>query len=126
MSLRTPLARVKGLGSAKEGVHHWWHTKLTSLALVPLVLWFGFSLAAIGEMDYPVFVAWVSEPLNTVLLSLTVAVSFYHAYLGLQVVIEDYVQAEGPKLAALIGVAFACALFAVTGVFAVLRIAFGA
>ena len=126
MSLRTPLARVKGLGSAKEGVSHWWSQKLTSLALVPLVIWLCFSLASIGDMNHAAFVGWVASPMNTVLLSLTLAVGFHHTYLGLQVVIEDYIHGEAMKTTALIAVGFACALFGVVGVFAVLRIAFGA
>ena len=80
--LRSPLSKVKGLGSAKEGTHHFWHQRLTSLLLIPLVLWLGFSLAAM-PVDHATLVEWIRQPFVTVLLVLLIVVVFYHAQLGL-------------------------------------------
>lgn len=125
MSLRTPLAEARGLGSAKEGVGHWWQQRLTALALVPLTLWFGFSVALLGSGDYYTVVDWVAYPVNAVLLILMLAIGFWHGALGLQVVIEDYVATEWKKMTLLLLVQFAAAVFALAGIFAVLRIALG-
>ena len=125
MSLRTPLGRVRGLGSAKEGVTHWWAQRLTAIALVPLILWFVVCLLSIAHADYEAAVEWVSQPLNTVLLVVLLFSVFYHAQLGMQVVIEDYVHAEGAKLISLLLMKFILVLLGVSAVLAVLRIAFG-
>ena len=124
-SMRTPLARVRGLGSAKEGVHHWWAQRLTALALVPLTLWFVVSVAGLAGMDHAGAVAWIGSPPVTVLLVLLIAATFWHAQLGVRVVIEDYVHSEAVKLVALIAVKFAAVLLAIASTFAVLRLAFG-
>ncbi len=124
-SMRTPLARVRGLGSAKEGVHHWWAQRLTALALVPLTLWFVVSVAGLAGMDHAAAVAWIGSPAVSVLLVLLVTATFWHAQLGVQVVIEDYVHSEAVKLVALIAVKFAAVLLAIASIFAVLRLAFG-
>jgi succinate dehydrogenase / fumarate reductase membrane anchor subunit len=124
-SMRTPLARVRGLGSAKEGVHHWWAQRLTAIALVPLALWFVVSVAGLAGMDHAEAVAWISSPAVTVLLVLLAAATFWHAQLGVQVVIEDYVHNEAVKLVSLIAVKFAAVLLTVATVVAVLRLAFG-
>ena len=125
MSLRTPLGRVRGLGSAKEGVAHWWGQRLTAIALVPLTLWFVVSIAALAGADHGAVVAWLRAPVSAILMVLLIAVTFLHLQLGLQVVLEDYVQTEGLRLAAIIGVKFAAAAFALAAVFAVLKVAFG-
>ncbi len=125
MSLRTPLGRVRGLGSAKEGVAHWWGQRLTAIALVPLAIWFVVSIAALAGADHGAVVAWLRAPVSAILMVLLIAVSFHHLQLGLQVVLEDYVQTEGLRLAAIIGVKFAAAAFALAAVFAVLKVAFG-
>ena len=124
-SMRTPLARVRGLGSANEGVHHWWAQRLTALALVPLTLWFVVSVAGLAGMDHAGAVAWIGSPPVTVLLVLLIAATFWHAQLGVQVVIEDYVHSEAVKLVALIAVKFAAVLLAIASIFAVLRLAVG-
>jgi succinate dehydrogenase membrane anchor subunit len=123
--IRTPLGRVRGLGSAKEGVQAWWMQRLTAIALVPLSLWFVVSLVAHAGADHPAIVHWLSRPRNTVLLGLLVAISFHHAQLGLQVVVEDYVHHEGLKLASLIAIKFLAVLLAVGTIYAILRIALG-
>jgi succinate dehydrogenase / fumarate reductase membrane anchor subunit len=125
MSYRTPLGRVRGLGSAKEGVAHWWAQRLTALALVPLVLWFVASLLSMIGADQAAVKAWLGEPLPAVLAVLLIGATFHHAQLGLQVVIEDYVHGRGAKLALIILVKFAALLLGGLGIFAVLKLAFG-
>lgn len=125
MDLRTPLARARGLGSAKEGVNHWWAQRVTAVALVPLTLWFVVSLLTVLGEDYAQVVAWIGSPLNTVLLVAFLFSTFYHAYLGLQVVIEDYVHTEAAKLATLLATKFLLILLGAAAILAVLRIAFG-
>ena len=125
MSLRTPLSQVRGLGSAKEGTHHWWLERITSAALIPLTLWFVICLISVSHYDHARLVAWIARPLNTALLVLFLTLTFQHSILGLQVVIEDYVHQEGLRLAAVLLVKFALVLCGVIGVLAVLRIAFG-
>ncbi len=124
-SLRSPLGKVKGLGSAKSGTGHFIVQRLTALALIPITLWFCFSLAAMPQMDYASFTAWLQSPFSAAMMLLTVVVVFYHAYLGLQVVIEDYVSDHGIRLIAIIAVQFICILMAVVGIVSVLKIATG-
>jgi succinate dehydrogenase / fumarate reductase membrane anchor subunit len=124
--LRSPLGRAVGLGSAKEGVGHWWAQRLGSLALVPLGLWFAASVIALAGAPYVAFVAWLSSPLAATFMVLLLAVGFHHLAIGIQVVIEDYVHHEGAKIAALVVVKAACAVLAVAGIFAVGKIAFTA
>jgi succinate dehydrogenase / fumarate reductase membrane anchor subunit len=123
--LRSPLGRALGLGSAKEGVEHWWGQRLTSLALIPLSLWFVVSVLTHLGADYVEFGAWLDDPITAVLMVLTVGVTFHHMNAGLQVVVEDYVHNEGAKLAALIVIRFACFFLAAAGILAVLKISFG-
>jgi succinate dehydrogenase / fumarate reductase membrane anchor subunit len=123
--MRTPLGRVLGLGSAKEGVEHWWAQRLTAIALVPLSLWLVASVISLAGADYVTFTAWVASPLVAVLLILLVVATFYHAWLGVQVVVEDYVHNEATKLAALVIVRFLAFALGLAAVFAVLRIALG-
>ncbi len=122
--LRTPLSRVKGLGSAKEGTGHFWHMRLTSLLLVPLVLWLGFSLAAM-PVDHATLVDWIAQPLVTVGLTLLIIVVFYHAQLGLQVIIEDYISSHARRTVVLLMSNLICLAFGAVGVVSVLRISFG-
>ena len=102
MSLQTPLARVLGTGSAKEGVDHWWWQRLTAVALVPLGIWFVIAVISLVGAGYAEAHAWVSAPLNMVLLIAFAAALLHHAQLGLQVVIEDYVHHEAWKLTGLL------------------------
>jgi len=124
-SMQTPLGRVRGLGSAKEGVDHWWLQRLTAAAQVPLVLWFIISLASMAGASHDEVVAWLSHPVVTVLTVLLVFSLYYHAKLGLQVVIEDYVNGEGRKLIALTLMKFGIILAGSSSLLAVLKIAFG-
>lgn len=125
MSLRSPLGRVRGLGSAKDGTHHWWLQRLTALALIPLSLWFAAALITYAGADYEAALQWLRSPLVTVMFLLLLASVFYHAQLGLQVVIEDYIHLEWLKFASLIAVKFAMIVLALLGAVAVLRIGLG-
>jgi succinate dehydrogenase / fumarate reductase membrane anchor subunit len=124
--LRSPLGRAVGLGSAKEGVDHWWAQRVSAVALIVLGLWFVASLVALAGAERATVTAWLHGPLAAILTILTLAAVFYHSALGLQVVIEDYVHAEGVKIAAVVLVRLISLALAVAGIFAVLRIAFGA
>jgi succinate dehydrogenase / fumarate reductase membrane anchor subunit len=123
--LRTPIARARGLGSAREGVHHWWAQRLTAIALIPLVVWFAISLVMMSGADYGAVRAWIGSPVVMVLLILTIAIGLHHGQLGLQVVIEDYVHGDGSKLALIVAVRFIAVLFGLAGIVAVLRIGLG-
>ena len=122
---RTPLARARGLGSAKDGVGHWWAQRLTAIALIPLVVWFAISLVMLSGADYTVVRAWIGSPLVMMLLILTIGVGLHHGQLGLQVVIEDYVGSDGWKLALIVIVKFIAVLFGLGAIVAILRIGFG-
>ncbi len=123
--LRTPLARARGLGSARDGLHHWWAQRLTAIALIPLVVWFAISLVMLSGADQEVVRAWIGSPLVMVLLILTISVGLHHGQLGLQVVIEDYVHGDGRKLALIVAVRFVAVVFGLAAVVAILRIGFG-
>ncbi len=107
MSLRTPLNQARGLGSAKEGTQHWWHQRLTAIALLPLAVWFIVSLITLADATYEDVIDWLSSPIVAGLMFLWIFAVFYHLKLGLQVVIEDYVHTEWRKITSLILVTFA-------------------
>jgi succinate dehydrogenase / fumarate reductase, membrane anchor subunit len=123
--LRSPLARARGLGSAKHGLQHWWAQRITAVALVPLVVWFAISLVMLSGADYAAARAWIGSPFVMVLLILTISIGLHHAQLGMQVVIEDYIGGDGWKLALIVVVKFIAALFGLAAVVAILRIGFG-
>ena len=122
---RSPLSRVKGLGSAKDGTSHFWYQRLTALALIPLVLWFGFGLASL-QTDYQSLTAYIQQPVIAIGLILLISVVFYHAQLGLQIVLEDYVASHSVRTLSIIITGFACLIFALVGVIAVIKILVGA
>jgi succinate dehydrogenase / fumarate reductase membrane anchor subunit len=124
MSLTSPLNRVLGLGTAKGAAEHWWLQRLTAVALVPLGLWFAYSLLAMPDFGYAAVAAWVRRPTTSIFLILFVGAAAYHSFLGIQVVIEDYV-GKGMRVAALMVSAFAHTGLAIAAVFSVLKIAFG-
>lgn len=126
MSLRSPLGRVLGLGTAKDGTSHWWGQRVSALALLILGLWFAFSLATMPGFGYDEAYAFIGRPVNSVLLLLLSLSLAYHSNLGIQVVIEDYVHAPGLKIITLIASRFAHGLLAVAAVFAVLKIGLNA
>lgn len=125
MSLRTPLAKVKGLGSAKQGTHHWWYQRVTAVALIPLSIWFIYSLVSMASADYNSLTQWLRLPYVTILLIMFVVSLFYHAQLGLQVVIEDYIHSEWQKFACIIMIKFLSVLGALAAVLSVLNVFFG-
>ncbi len=124
--MRSPLGRAAGLGSAKEGVEHWWLQRVTAVALVPLALWFVAVVIGLAGADRDTVQDWVGRPLAGTLLVLLLIATFYHMSLGLQVVIEDYVHGELARLGLVIVVRLGCIALAVAGIFAVLSMALGA
>ncbi len=124
--MRSPLGRAIGLGSAKEGVEHWLLQRVTAVALVPLVLWFVIAVIGLIGADLDTVQDWVGRPLPAICLVLLLIATFYHASLGLQVVIEDYVRAEFARLGLVMLVRLACIAFAGAGIVAVLPLALGA
>lgn len=123
MSLRSPLGRARGLGSAKDGTHHFWVQRVSAVALIPLGLWFVFSLASLPGAGFEQVKWWVSYPAVAVTLVLFIAAALYHSMLGVQVVIEDYVGNEGMKITALLLSKFFHFAIAAASIFAVLKIA---
>jgi succinate dehydrogenase / fumarate reductase membrane anchor subunit len=123
--LRTPLSRARGLGSAKQGVHHFWAQRITAVALIPLVVWFAISLIMMSGADYGVVRAWIGSPVVMVLLALTILIGLHHGQLGMQVVIEDYVHNDGMKLALIVLMRFIAVFFGLAAIVAILRIGFG-
>jgi len=126
MSLRSPLGRVKGLGSAREGVGHWWAQRLTAIALVPLTVWFVASVVGLAGADYETMRAWLGAPMVAGLVILFLVTGLHHGQLGLQVVIEDYVSHEGAKIACLLVVKGLALVLGLSAVLAVLSVFFGA
>ncbi len=124
MSLRSPLGKVLGTGSAKEGVHHWWSQRLTSIALVPLTIWFVVSLLSLPSFDHVTVISWVAQSWTALLLILFILVATWHSQLGVRVVVEDYVHG-GSKTLTLVLITFIHAVVAAAGIFAVLKVAFG-
>ena len=122
---KTPLAKVRGLGSAKGGTHHWWLQRVTAIANIPLTLFFVVSFVGNVGKTHADWVAWLKQPLVAVLMILFVANIMNHMRLGLQVAIEDYVQSAGTKTFSLLLVNFGCILMGALGIFSVLKIAFG-
>jgi succinate dehydrogenase / fumarate reductase membrane anchor subunit len=102
MSLSTPLAKARGLGSARSGTHHWIAQRLTAIALIPLSLWFVFSLVCMTELNHQAATEWIQSPLVAVFLLLFIIAMFHHAQLGLQVVIEDYIDSRVMKISGLV------------------------
>ena len=126
MSLRSPLGRVLGLGSAKEGTEHWWGQRVSAVALVLLGLWFAVSMAHLHIEHYEDVIYFIAMPVHSVLLILLCATMAYHSWLGVQVVIEDYIHAPVAKIALLTLSRFVHALVAVASIYAILRIGISA
>lgn len=122
-SMQTPLARVRGLGSAKSGLSHWWHQRLTAIAMVPIMVASLILVAQIGMLDYQGAIDLMANPLAATLLLLLVLVGFFHAALGLQVVIEDYVGNEGARMGLIITVKMISFALAVLSIVSILKVA---
>ncbi len=125
MSLKTPLNRVLGLGSAKDGTDHFLSQRISAIALALLGLWFLFSMLTLESLSYLDVLRFVDAPLNAVLLSLLSITVCYHAWLGVQVVIEDYVHSPGLKIVSLIASRFAHAFIAIVCVYSILILGLG-
>jgi succinate dehydrogenase / fumarate reductase, membrane anchor subunit len=125
MSLRSPLGRVLGKGSAGDGVGHWWVQRVTAVALIPLTAWFAISLLALPLQSYDAVRGWLGQPWVGVLAALLVSTLAWHSKLGVQVVIEDYVHAKGAKTTLLLLSVFVHVTAAVAGLFAILRMSLG-
>jgi len=122
-SLRSPLGRVRGMGSAKGGTHHWWMQRVTSIALLPLSIWLIFSLAGLAGAEYALVLDWIGNTFNAVMLLAFLTAAFHHAAAGLQVVIEDYVRGELQRFAAICAVNGLAILLWLAASLSVLRIA---
>ena len=125
MRMGSPLGRVRGLGSARSGAHHWWLERLTSVSTLLLFIWFVISLLRLPALDHETMIEWLASPLAAVPMLLLIVSTFWHLKLGLQVVIEDYVHEEGSKLFSILLLNFFTIAAGALAFFAVLKIAFG-
>ena len=124
MNFQTPLARARGLGSAREGSHHWWRQRVTAIALFPLAFWLALAVADLPNASYQDVMAWVMVPWNSLLLISFIIIGFFHAMLGLQVVIEDYIHTDWVKILSILGVNIVLAFLGLAAALATLRIVF--
>lgn len=124
--MRSGLGKARGLGSAKSGTAHWWAERVTSIALVPLTLWFILAMFRLVAVPRAGVIAWAANPINATLLLALVLITFHHMALGLQVVIEDYIHAEKTRLAALLAMKGTTLLLAIAAGIAVLKLALSA
>lgn len=122
-SVMTPLARARGLGSAHHGYAHWAAQRLTAVAAVPLTIWLVYSVVRLQGADHEIFTAWLAQPFNALAMIFLVVAAFYHAALGLQVVIEDYVHCGCVKTASIVAVKFGLLALAAASVFSILAVA---
>jgi len=125
MSLRSPLSRVLGSGSAKEGTNHWWMQRLTAIALLILGIWFLVSFAGLDSYVEADLHTWVHSPFNAIMLLLASITLAWHSMLGIQIVIEDYVHGPGLKVVSIILSKFVHVFLGLAGVLAILKIAMG-
>lgn len=122
---RSPLSLAKGLGSAKEGTHHFWMQRVSAVALIPLIIWFCLSLAMMPEATYATVVEWMQSPFNAVMLILSIFASFWHLAMGLQVIQEDYISDNNIRMVSILVMKLLCFFFAALGIFSVIKIAVG-
>ena len=125
MNLRSPLANVRGLGSAKEGTHHFWYQRVTALVLVPLTIWIMTTIVMMTATDYETVRIWIQSPLNSLLLLFFIIALFFHAQLGVQVVIEDYIHSEWQKISCIILIKFLAILAGMASALAIIKIFLG-
>lgn len=125
MRMESPIGRVRGLGSARSGAHHWWLERVTSVSTLLLFIWFIVSLLRLPGLDHETVTEWLASPIVAVPMLLLTISTFWHLKLGLQVVIEDYVHEEGSKLFSILLLNFLTIAGAALAFFAILKIAFG-
>jgi len=125
MNLRTPLAKVRGLGSAKHGTQHFWYQRLTAVVLVPLTFWIMTSILMMTSMDYETVSTWMTSPINALLMLIFIGALFFHAQLGVQVVIEDYIDVEWQKISCIILIKFLAVLACLASILAVVKVFLG-
>lgn len=121
--LRSPLAKVKGLGSSGDATHHFWVQRLTALALIPLLIWLSVNIIALPDISYESFIAFFQNPFNAVMMIILVLVSLHHGHLGMQVILEDYIANHGTRLAAILVTKFLSYFMMALGVYSILKIA---
>ncbi|MCB1651284.1 MAG: succinate dehydrogenase, hydrophobic membrane anchor protein [Alphaproteobacteria bacterium] len=121
--MKSPLGRARGLGAAGHGAEHWIAQRLTAVALIPLAIWFVFSIVHLKGADYVYFTMWLSEPFNAILMILLSLAVVFHAVLGAQVITEDYIHHEGFKWVKLTGQKLFFAALAVACIFSILKVA---
>jgi succinate dehydrogenase / fumarate reductase membrane anchor subunit len=126
MSLRSPLSKAIGLGSAGHGFSHWWWQRVTAIALIPLTLWFVYSVLSLFSASHGEVSQWLSAPFNATLMVLFVVTALYHGQTGLQVVIEDYIHTTWLNLTALLLVKFSAVAMSVYATLSILKVVFGA
>jgi succinate dehydrogenase / fumarate reductase membrane anchor subunit len=122
-SAQTPLHKVQGMGSSHSGTGHFWHERVTSVALIPLSLWFLYVMLGLAGTSEVAALQFLAHPWNAILMGAFVAFSLYHAYLGLQVVIDDYIHTAGMKVFLLLAVLGAVLAVGLVSLFAIVRIA---
>ncbi len=123
MSFNTPISKVRGLGSARNGTHHWWMQKIAAVALIPLTVWFVASIVQMTKADYFTVISWLSSPIPAILMLIYIVIAIYHLRLGLQAIVEDYIHSEGMKVGLQFSILFGCTIIAVASIFSVLKIA---
>ncbi len=126
MRLRSSPGRVPGPGSARSGYEHWWHQRLSAAALIPLGLWFAFSLLNFTQLDYATVAIWAAQPWHAILLILLLVALLFHSNLGLQVVVDDYVHDATTRAVSLALLKYLHILLAVAAIYALIYIYFGA
>jgi succinate dehydrogenase / fumarate reductase membrane anchor subunit len=122
-SMQTPLHRVQGLGASHSGTGHFWRERVTSVALVPLTLWFGYAMLGLAGATEVAAIGFLAHPWNTLLMAAFAVISLYHMSLGLQVVIDDYVHTPGMKIFLMLLVRLVAIGTGSTCLFALIRIA---
>jgi succinate dehydrogenase / fumarate reductase membrane anchor subunit len=123
--MRTPLGKVRGYGSAKEGTGDFWRTRITSVALIPLAIYFIILVISLNGAGYQDVHAALSYPLNAVVLALFLLISLVHMRLGMQEIIQDYIHGDGLKVSLLMLSTFFCVIVGIASLFALLKLAFG-
>ena len=122
---RSPLAKVKGLGRSPDATRFFWVQKLTAIALIPLTLWFCYSIATLPELTYEVLIAWLKSPFNAVMASLLTVVSLKHGVIGMQVIFEDYIHTHGLRFGAILFTKLLSYFMMALGVYSILRLSLG-